>query len=101
MGIHNFSQIVAIISYFATVVESSSSQWERYTVVFRAATLFGILDLAREVLSSYKGKNLESSCRRHICGYIKWVKESILILRFLLILSSGRARIVSEGDPAG
>lgn len=40
MGIHNFSKIVAIISYFATVVESSSSQWERYTVVFRGHAIW-------------------------------------------------------------
>lgn len=52
MGIRDLSQVVAIISYFATVVESSS-QWESYTVL-SAYTLFGILDLAREILSSYK-----------------------------------------------
>lgn len=47
MGIRDLSQIVAIISYCATVVESSSSQWESYTVV-SAYTVFGILDLARK-----------------------------------------------------
>lgn len=103
------SQVVAIISYFATVVESSSlSQWESYTVL-SAYTVFGILDLAREIQSSYKEKSLASSRRGHIYRDIKWVRSVNLNLRFTVpCLSSvqGRARIVSvvlraEGDPAG
>jgi type III secretory pathway component EscU len=78
MGVRDLSQIVAIISYCATVVESSSSQWESYTVV-SAYTLFGILDLAREILSSYKEKILENSWRRHIYRDISGLKATISI----------------------
>ena len=76
MGIRDLSQIVAIISYFATVVESSSSsQWESYTVL-SAYTVCGILDLAREILSSYKEKSLERSRRGHIYRDISGFKSN-------------------------
>lgn len=69
MGIRDLSQIVANINYFAVVVESSS-QWERYTVVFRDYAIW----------DSRPGKGgpvilqieePESSCHKHICGDIK------------------------------
>lgn len=72
MEIRELPQIVAITNYSQPL--SSRRRNGRDTRWYSAATLFGILDLAREVLSSYKKDNLESSCCRHICGDIKWVK---------------------------